>query len=147
MFCLVYKSIADPVLEQSDIQEMLEKARDFNELNDITGCLLYYNGVFIQYLEGNHVDVITLFDRIKEDSRHRKVELISHNHSDSREFESWNMAFENFYGDNDQLQFLKFLMRSYIEDPDSAVEPNPTSKFFWKAAGRLLNVNSEKEFK
>ena len=53
MFCLIYRSAANPSFKQGDIQKMLKKARLYNEKQGITGCLLYYKGEFIQYLEGN----------------------------------------------------------------------------------------------
>ncbi len=56
---------------------MLEKARENNSRDNITGCLLYYEGEFIQYLEGNQVKVLTLFDKINADKRHKDVTLLS----------------------------------------------------------------------
>ncbi|UJH68722.1 BLUF domain-containing protein [Allomuricauda sp. SCSIO 65647] len=146
MFCLVYKSIASLAFRKIEIAEMLEKARDFNAKNDITGCLIYYKGEFLQYLEGNQIKVLELFDRIKSDNRHHTVELVSYGKIDTREFEDWSMAYEDFLGDNDTLQFLKLLVASYFESPDEAMEPNPTSEYFWRTAKRLLKSGELKKF-
>ncbi|MGS0524630.1 BLUF domain-containing protein [Zobellia nedashkovskayae] len=42
MFCLVYTSIANTDFSIKEIQEMLGKAREFNNQNGITGCLLFF---------------------------------------------------------------------------------------------------------
>ena len=142
MFCLVYKSIASEAFGKAQIQDMLEKARAFNRSNNITGCLLYYKGEFLQYLEGNQVKVLALFDRIQRDDRHHDIELISHGQIEHREFKKWDMAYEDFYGDNDTLQFLKLLVSSFLEPAEKTLDPNPTSKYFWKTAKRLLSAKT-----
>ncbi len=142
MFCLVYKSSATPAFDKTQIQGMLEKARAFNSSNDITGCLLYYKGEFLQYLEGNQVKVLALFDKIQKDERHNDVELISHGNINAREFKKWDMAYEDFYGDNDTLQFLKLLVSSYLEPSEKALDPNPASKYFWRTAKRILTMKT-----
>ena len=118
MFCLVYSSTASPAFGKSQIHDMLEKARAHNRKENITGCLLYYKGEFLQYLEGNQIKVLQLFDIIKSDARHDSIELISHGHVETRQFEKWEMAYEDFLGDNDTLQFLKLLVSSYFDDSE-----------------------------
>lgn len=147
MFNLVYRSKANPVFAQSQIQFMLEHARDFNNSNNITGCLLYYHEAFLQYLEGDKEKVLTLFESIKEDERHSEVILLSTSHIYAREFETWSMAYENFLGANHQLEYLKLLISSYIEVPNTAVSPNPTSKSFWTTAKKLLNLQLDEKLK
>lgn len=120
---------------------MLVQARKANKKNDITGCLLFYGSEFVQYLEGKQTAVLRLFDNIQSDDRHHDVELISHSHIKTREFDKWTMAYEDFFGDNDELQFLKLLVSSYFESPSDAVEPNPTSVYFWRTAKRLFANN------
>ena len=138
MFCLVYKSESNPLFGYAQINEMLERARDFNKKNEITGCLLYYEGTFLQYLEGNQIVVLKLFDRIQADKRHSGISILCHNHIDERKFKSWDMAYEDLMGENDHLQFLKLLVSSYITEPIGAMEPNPSSMHFWNTAKRLL---------
>ena len=141
MFCLVYKSQSNPLLGYDQINEMLEKARKFNKQNKITGCLLYYESTFLQYLEGNQIDVLKLFDRIKFDNRHSEVNILSHSHIGERKFKSWDMAYEDFMGENDHLQFLKMLVSSYREQPIGPINPDPSSMYFWNTAKRLLEGN------
>ncbi len=70
MFCLVYRSIQNNLIGQTEILALLEKAKKFNRANDITGCLLSYNNEFVQYLEGGKREVETRFEKIKQDWRH-----------------------------------------------------------------------------
>ncbi|GMN06406.1 hypothetical protein MTsPCn5_17950 [Croceitalea sp. MTPC5] len=147
MFCLVYKSVASPAFDKAAICEMLEKAKKSNKKKNITGCLIYYQGEFLQYLEGRQVSVLGLYDKIKLDDRHHDVELISHSHVEEREFENWDMAYEDFFGDNDQLQFLRLLVSSYLESPQKAMDPNPTSGHFWRTAKRLLRANTSEPYR
>lgn len=139
MFNLVYRSKVNPVFVQSQIKYMLEHARTFNSSKNITGCLLFHHGAFLQYLEGDKEKVLTLFESIKKDKRHTEVFLLSSSHIYSREFDSWSMAYENFLGANHQLEYLKLLISSFTEVPDIAINPKPTSKGFWTAAKKLLH--------
>lgn len=142
MFSLVYRSRASLVFREDQIQDMLAQARRFNQKNNITGCLLYYQGEFLQYLEGEKVEVLTLYEKIEEDIRHSQVELLSHNEIFERVFENWEMAYENFLGNNHQLQYLKILISAYLEDSSTMMHPNPTSNNFWRAAQKMLHAKS-----
>jgi len=62
MFQLVYCSEAIENIEQNDIDAILETALGFNAENNITGCLLFHNGEFIQLLEGEKDIVLELFN-------------------------------------------------------------------------------------
>lgn len=142
MFSLVYRSRSSHVFKESQIQDMLEKARGFNSKNNITGCLLYYQGEFLQYLEGDKIKVFDLYDKIKVDTRHSQVELLSNGEIFDRVFENWEMAYEDFLGNNHQLQYLKILISAYMEDSSTMMNPNPTSNSFWRAAQKILQAKS-----
>lgn len=146
MFCLIYRSVAVPSFKTGDVQKMLEKARTNNRELGITGCLLYYNGEFIQYLEGNQIKVLALFDKIKKDKRHTKVELISFGEREFREFDKWEMAYEDFYGENDQITYLKLLVSTYFDNPEKPENLHPASRPFWSTVSKLLNASSQPNF-
>jgi len=143
MFCLVYQSKANPHLGFSEIQNMLQKARESNQKQQITGCLLLYNGRFIQYLEGDREKVLILFEKIKNDIRNSDVTLLSQENISAREFEEWYLAFENLRVENSQLQYLKLLVGTFFEDNQPSLGPNPTSRQFWRATKLLLETKSE----
>ncbi|NAS10424.1 BLUF domain-containing protein [Poritiphilus flavus] len=138
MFNLVYQSKASGNFDHSQIRKLLEQARQSNKQKEITGCLLYYRGEFVQYLEGGQETIIDLFEQIQNDPRHYKIRLISSGKSGCREFESWEMAYEDFMGKNDHLQFLELLLSSFLEKPRKCMDPNPSSVYFWRTARRLL---------
>lgn len=99
MFELVYTSTADAHFSNQDILDVLNKASEFNLKNHITGCLLYHNCKFIQFLEGEKKEVKALFLRIKKDKRHFNVLKIIENEKEKRTFKNWTMAFYNFEAD------------------------------------------------
>lgn len=144
MYCLVYQSIAAPELGHKEIEQILYKARVFNHNQGITGCLLYYAGSFLQYLEGNQVKVLSLFDHIRLDKRHSNVTLLTHGQIEEREFQDWDMAYENFFGDNALVSYLKLVVGNFLEDQVKSYSPNPSSRKFWDYVGQLLRSKESK---
>ena len=138
MFSLVYRSVAKPDFNLVRIEEMLAKAKENNHRLGITGCLLFHDGEFIQYLEGNQYKVLTLFDKIKADPRHRDVELLSYGEREDRAFATWDMAFENFYGENLQFAHLRMVVGEYLNHKTVRAEDNPSNSVFWESVGQLL---------
>lgn len=145
MFCLVYKSSAKTTFKQDDVKEMLEKARLSNARNSITGCLLYYDGEFIQYLEGNQIKVLNLFDKIMADKRHKDITILAYGVKDSREFKDWEMAYTDYFGDNDQINYFRLLLDSYKEKEDSSIHLNPSFNAFWIAVRENLGKPLESQ--
>lgn len=138
MFSLVYESKASPTCRLLQVREILAKSRKFNQENDITGCLLLYERRFLQYLEGNQLKILELYDRIKSDSRHSSVTLLYHDNIEVREFETWDMAFGNLDGYNFQLQYLNLLVGIFFDDNENSYGLNPTSEKFWKTTRMVL---------
>lgn len=147
MFCTIYRSTANPAIKQSQICDLLEQAKDFNRANDITGCLLFYNHEFVQYIEGDEFIVTDLFEKIKMDRRHTDVDLLYSGNINGREFENWSMAYENFIGPNHRLEYLKLLVSSYFESDDIYTHLNPTTKKFWVVVRTLLATQTVEKFK
>jgi hypothetical protein len=90
---LLYSSHASPDLTAKDILDILKISQENNLKHDITGCLLYFDKEFIQFLEGDEKPVKNLFSKIKEDSRHKEIILLLENDKIERVFKNWNMAF------------------------------------------------------
>jgi len=95
MFSLVYRSIISSSLDFNSLIEMLHRARVFNKSKGITGCLLYHNGKIVQLLEGNEAEVKSLFERIKNDSRHKNIVVLNTEETLFRMFGDWSMIYEN----------------------------------------------------
>jgi hypothetical protein len=74
---LVYYSIANRDLTEANITDILNHSRRFNKDNNITGCLLFYNNEFIQFLEGDSKSVKDLYANIAKDKRHSNIVLLT----------------------------------------------------------------------
>jgi hypothetical protein len=76
-----------------EVKEILDSAVKHNQLNDVTGMLLYYKGAYMQVLEGGESEVMETYARICDDKRHQDVTLLSITEVKSRQFERWSMGF------------------------------------------------------
>ncbi|ELR73320.1 hypothetical protein C900_04172 [Fulvivirga imtechensis AK7] len=97
---LVYVSLRTSSCTEEEIQKILASCKRNNHDDDITGVLLYSKTHFVQYLEGAYKKIIALYDKIKEDQRHKNVVMITSGKLDSRIFPSWQMGARNFDGND-----------------------------------------------
>jgi|LNFM01.1.fsa_nt_gb hypothetical protein len=91
---IVYSSAARANLGEDELKTILERARVRNARRDLTGMLLFRDGVFIQLLEGSEVEVDLVFESIRRDPRHHRVTTLVDEPITQRAFESWAMAFK-----------------------------------------------------
>ncbi|HEY9049628.1 MAG TPA: BLUF domain-containing protein [Ohtaekwangia sp.] len=89
---LVYVSARKRNCTDEEIEKILAACRANNGPLDITGVLLYSDTRFIQYVEGKSTALTNLYDKIKKDTRHEKVVMISYNPITERIFPSWQMG-------------------------------------------------------
>ncbi|MBM4201884.1 MAG: BLUF domain-containing protein [Gammaproteobacteria bacterium] len=90
---LVYVSAAVERFADDELEELLTRARHKNARLGVTGLLLYFDGNFMQYLEGAPVTVRTLFEEISRDRRHHRIMTIVDEPVAGREFGAWAMAY------------------------------------------------------
>ena len=83
------------MLERSQLHGLLEQARSNNARVDITSCLLYGSGNFLQLLEGPREQVQATFSKISRDDRHRDIRLLLDADRERCTFNTWWMAFFN----------------------------------------------------
>jgi hypothetical protein len=81
-------------LTDTELQGLLTESRQRNEKAGITGMLILYEGLFIQYFEGEQKLVRNLFEKIKTDPRHESIFELDSGDQDHRLFSDWSMAFE-----------------------------------------------------
>ena len=93
MITLVYVSFATKVMSDEELRDLLQVARENNAELDVTGMLLYRDGFFIQALEGEEETVMSLYNKIKTDPRHRSVLQVYRESVKNRSFEEWSMGF------------------------------------------------------
>jgi hypothetical protein len=80
--------------DESVLLAVLESARRHNRVNDITGMLLYFDGSFLQVLEGPQAQVSHTFGRILGDARHLGVFKMDEIGVGQRHFSDWTMGFQ-----------------------------------------------------
>ncbi len=89
---LTYISTARPALPAVEIDAILDASRRHNAAAGLTGLLLYDGYRFLQALEGEADRVVTTYDRIKADPRHRALVMLSSRDVAVRSFGDWAMA-------------------------------------------------------
>jgi len=75
------------------MEALLTNCRRNNTKDGITGLLISHQGLFIQYIEGQPHKIDALFEKIKKDSRHHTVIMLTSGLSAERQFSDWSMAF------------------------------------------------------
>ena len=93
MIRLVYSSSARAGLAAQDLEQILHGARTRNAIHNVTGMLLYQDGVFLQLLEGHDADVRKIYDRIANDPRHHKLVRLLEETIEARDFPLWTMGY------------------------------------------------------
>ena len=90
---IVYSSQATRALSPAELEHLLTEARNRNGDSDITGALVFVDGVFMQILEGEREALARLMEKITGDSRHCDVKVFHRSAIESRAFDSWRMAY------------------------------------------------------
>lgn len=90
---MMYSSQATEPMAVTGLEQILTDARVGNQARDVTGALVYVDGVFFQILEGDKDVVRKLMANIASDSRHHSVKVFYEAEVDVRAFESWSMAY------------------------------------------------------
>ena len=93
LYRLCYASTQTEPMSAAQLIALLHSARDRNRAKGITGVLLHRQDSFMQVIEGKEAAVLELFDKIKQDPRHQRVEVLGENAVEEREFSDWQMGF------------------------------------------------------
>lgn len=92
MRCVVYISMETRRLSRDDISDILRVSRMKNTVHDITGVLLYYDGLFLQVLEGEDARLEELMAVLRHDRRHHDVRMLLDEQIAERHFPDWSMG-------------------------------------------------------
>ena len=90
---VVYMSTAVGVLRADELDRIYLRAKSANAAADITGLMLFYEGVFLQVLEGPTAGVTSLMERIRRDRRHSGVTVLESGAVTQRSFANSAMQF------------------------------------------------------
>ncbi len=92
MRCIVYISMETRHLCREDITEILRVSRMKNTVRGITGVLMYYDGLFLQVLEGEAARLDELLETLRHDRRHHEVRVLLDETISQRHFADWSMG-------------------------------------------------------
>lgn len=90
---IIYLSTANGAPEQDELEALMQRARENNNRDGITGLVAYHDYTFIQVLEGPEDKVKACFDRIRQSDLHRNIVVAHEAHSETRLFDRYAMAF------------------------------------------------------
>ena len=77
----------------TELRAILDTARRRNQLDEVSGALLFTNSGFAQVLEGQREVIERTFERINADPRHSDVTVLSFTPTEKRSFPDWAMGF------------------------------------------------------
>jgi hypothetical protein len=95
---LVYVSNREKNCTDEEIEKILASCKKNNPQLNITGILLYSDTKFIQLVEGEYKVINDLYNKIKTDSRHDQIRLISIGPIEKKAFPSWHMGARKIAG-------------------------------------------------
>lgn len=133
---LVYYSIANQIISDKIITDIVETSRKHNSSKEITGCLLYYDNVFLQLIEGKQENIDKLYKKILKDQRHSNITLIAEDFVTDRMYPNWSMAYHKFRAN--QLDKKRF-KEEVIFFCDSIPKKSEAIDFFCHMAKQIVN--------
>lgn len=93
LYRMIYSSEASEHMGPSVLAEILDDARVGNEARNVTGVLIYVDGLFCQVLEGEREVLEDLTENIRHDARHKSMKLFHRSEIMERTFDDWRMAY------------------------------------------------------
>lgn len=144
MKCIIYLSEAIADFDSCSLNKLAEFSADRNKNVGVTGYLYFCKGKFIQYIEGEDLEVSQLMDSIREDSRHKVLNELSDSELQERRFPSWNMRFltaQDYPGANLETAIQELLL-SIESDKD---QMNHQIRNLWNNVTLISSLQSRLE--
>jgi hypothetical protein len=141
LISLIYLSCEAVHFTEPDLQDLLGKARANNSNLGVTGMLLFKDGNFLQILEGETKTVLSLYEKIRQDRRHKNLTVLSQDAIKVRIFSDWSMGFHDLRSPEmtNRPDFGSFLDVS-LAAADLSADPDRIKKL-------LLFFKGDKPFK
>lgn len=139
MYYIIYLSTGINWFSEKELTDVLEISNINNSHCNVTGLLLYSEGNFIQLLEGEKQDVITTFNRISEDKRHKGITIIASGAIEHRNFPEWAMGFKSVNA-NELVElegYLDLSNKDILQDKEKHLPIN-LLKAFVKTARKVV---------
>jgi hypothetical protein len=93
LYQMIYSSQAVQPMTLAALEQILVDARTGNERRNVTGVLIYVDGVFFQILEGEQDELVSLMASIASDARHTALKVFYEAEITQRTFADWRMAY------------------------------------------------------
>jgi len=90
---LIYISRMSGGVDDVQLNMLMNNSRSFNISHGITGFLLSFDDVFMQYIEGDAEQIRNLFGTISKDRRHKDVKILAEGELEKRLFNNWGMGY------------------------------------------------------
>lgn len=132
---IVYTSVATVPVEKHVLRDILSASTRNNNKLELTGLLLYFDGTFVQVLEGPSENVDLMIGRIRKDHRNKDMIILMENEIEEREFSQWDMGFKHVYPKYDAYEDLKTFR---MDDIKGESDVKIILKSFYN-----MNVNSD----
>lgn len=101
---LLYVSQPVGPITSTVTSSILKVSTPRNKSENITGVLCQGSGLYMQILEGERSKINNLYSLIKEDRRHKNVELILFEDIKKRQYGQWSMALVHLSKDDPLVQ-------------------------------------------
>jgi hypothetical protein len=113
---VVYRSTAVKSFSPPELQDLTDASQRRNGRENITGLLLYNDDRFFQWLEGPPDSVGRVMESIRNDRRHKDVEVLDSQSLPARRFADWHLKLATTGPVGDKLK------RQIIEPPRDIVD-------------------------
>lgn len=121
---IAYVSRQSFILTDEDISSLLVTCRTKNTRVGITGMLIYFDGTFVQFLEGPEENIDALYETISRDKRHQDVILLIDGVSNKRAFADWSMAYKKM----SQIETAKIIGQKDFKKEDLFKGKDPNTE-------------------
>ncbi len=133
MHAIAYVSAASWNLLEEQVEHIVAESRRLNAANGITGVLLYCDGNFMQYLEGEEEVVRATFERIRASDSHYQVNELMNQPIAAREFTDWSLGFSQ-----PEPDVFVDLVAARWSNPAGAGPGETLLRAFWASARESL---------
>lgn len=126
MLAIIYLSESNIEFTENDLESLALLSANRNKQAKITGYLTYQHGRFIQYIEGEELEILALMKSIEEDSRHQVKYKLQKDIREKRFFPSWSMRLVK------KEELNEFQLETLIEKNFILIEKNFPNKDYYE---------------
>jgi response regulator RpfG family c-di-GMP phosphodiesterase len=109
IYTICYVSKASLDLTNDDIEELFDFTATTNSKLNVSGMLLHSLGNFFQVLEGEESHLLNLYEKIKEDLRHRDIYEVYNKKTNQPVFTNYDSKFDIVKTSEDLEMLITYL--------------------------------------